>query len=174
MKNMATISFISSASKCLLVGLFVFISYQLTAASNQKKQNHTELLKPIASAIDLFSRHTQRLAPEKLNLLPHTSVYQYVDHHLPKRIFKYKLPSQNLKILYKKNRVAIIYNNPNYLPRKQADQRSGYHIFDVIPGKTIWQLLRQNELSFSPIFFQRMQRGDFSTSDDPLINRLLS
>lgn len=174
MKNTVTIRFISRAIKCLVMVLLTFIIYRAVPPSFKETQHTTVSLKPITQPIDQALNHNYELAPGLYILLPHTMVYECLNQHKPKRIFKYKLPSQTLKVLYKKNRVAVLYNKPINLARKQVDLPNGNKTFDFVPRKKIWQLLRQNEALIPPFLICRMQRGDSGHSDDPLAKGLLS
>ncbi|ALL05845.1 hypothetical protein AQ505_10270 [Pedobacter sp. PACM 27299] len=174
MKNKITIRFISRAIKCLVMVLFTFIICRAVPSSFKETQHTTVSLKPITQPIDQALNSDYELAPGLYILLPHTTVYECLNQHVPKRIFKYKLPTQTLKVLYKKNRVAVLYNKPINLTRKQVDLPYGNKTFDLVPRKKIWQLLRQNEALIPPFLISRMQRGDFSHSDDPLAKGLLS
>lgn len=174
MKNRVNLRFISMALKCLLLALFAFIGDQVVPSRLQKELSPTKFLQPITYTIDQSFSHHHNLAPGIHILPPHSLVYEYVNPDVPKRIFKYKLPSQTLKVLYKKNRVAILYNKPVYQNRKQVDGDAANKNFDSNSGRKIWQLLRQNETYLPPFFCYRMQRGDISLSDDPLPKGLVS
>ncbi|WGQ11068.1 hypothetical protein QG516_05285 [Pedobacter gandavensis] len=174
MRNRVTIRFISKAIKCLVMVLVTFIVWRAVPSSFKETRHSVVSLKPITHPIDQALNHDYELAPGLYILLPHTMVYECLNHHVPKRTFKYKLPTQTLKVLYKKNRVAVLYNKPINLTRKQVDLPYGNKTFDLVPRKKIWQLLRQNEALIPPFLISRMQRGDFSHSDDPLAKGSLS
>lgn len=173
MKNIATKGFLFSTSRCLLAVLFTFFSLQFIAAKLPKEVNAKALLKHVSHTIDPFFLRNPKIAPAQLVLPPHTGVSELASHSLPKRIFKYKLPNQTLKILYIKNRVAILYKSHSYPIRRQL-QRNLHQSFDLFSGKITWTLFKQNKAFLPALFFFRMQRGDFSSPDDPLANRFLS
>ncbi|MBC8986422.1 hypothetical protein H9X96_11600 [Pedobacter sp. N36a] len=174
MKNRITIRFISRAMICLVMVLLTFIISKAVPSTFKETQQSTVSLHPITQPIDQVLDPNYQLAPGLYILLPHTMVYDCLNHDVPKRIFKYKLPTQTLKVLYKKNRVAVLYNKPINLTRKQVDLPYGNKTFDLVLRKKIWQLLRQNEALILPFLISRMQRGDFSHSDDPLAKPILS
>ncbi|MBB2148395.1 hypothetical protein [Pedobacter gandavensis] len=174
MKNRLDVRFISKALRCLLIALFAFMSYHVLPTRFQKELKSREYLQPITSSIDQSFTHHHKLAPGIHLIRAHTLVYEYANPEVPKRIFKYKLPTQTLKILYKKNRVAILYSKPIYQNRKQVDGESTNKNFEASSGRKIWQLLRQNETYLPPFFCYRMQRGDISFSDDPLPEGVVS
>lgn len=173
MKSKATKGFLFSTSTCLLAVCFTVICILLFMPAALKKEvNATKLVLPVSNTIDPFFLRNPKIAHEQLVLPPHTMVFELASQALQKRVFKYKLPNQTLKVLYVKNRVAILYKSHSYPTRRQT-QRSLNQPYDAISGKITWQLFKQNNAYLLPLFFFRMQRGDISSPDDPLANRFL-